>query len=160
MNHDLSVLRDELTSRGIDVLRFLYTDVIGVPRSKDVLVSQLDKVAHNGPAFSFGVLLTNAVGDVLEANNIASDGYPDMVSHLVPESITEVPWEKGLAYVIVDLFSPDGSPTMMSPRAVLKKVIEGYHKIGLEPVCGPELVITKTTSILIHSSITFTTCPS
>lgn len=139
MTHDLSVLREELTSRGIDVLRFLYTDVIGVPRSKDVLVSQLDKAAHNGPAFSFGVLLTNAIGDVLEANNIASDGYPDMVSHLVPESIVDIPWEKGLAYVVADLFNPDGSPTMMSPRAVLKKVIEGYHKIGLQPVCGPEL---------------------
>jgi glutamine synthetase len=139
MNDNLSVLREQLTSRGIDVLRFLYTDVIGVPRSKDVLVSQLEKVAHNGPAFSFGILLTNAVGDVLEAHNIGSDGYPDMVSQLVPESIVDVPWEPGLAYVIVDLFSPDGSPTMMSPRAVLKKVIEGYHKIGLQPVCGPEL---------------------
>ena len=41
MQKELSALREELTNRGIDVLRFLYSDVIGVPRSKDVLVSQL-----------------------------------------------------------------------------------------------------------------------
>ncbi|CAB4891360.1 MAG: glutamine synthetase [Actinobacteria bacterium] len=139
MQKDLSALREELTNRGIDVVRFLFLDVIGIPRSKDVLVSQLEKVAHNGPAFSFGVLLTTAGGDVLEANNIANDGYPDMVSRFVPESLTDIPWEKGLAYVIVDLVNPDGSPTLMAPRTVLKKVIEGYHKIGLQPVCGPEL---------------------
>jgi glutamine synthetase len=139
MQKELSALREELTNRGIDVLRFLYSDVIGVPRSKDVLVSQLEKVAHNGPAFSFGVLLTNAVGDVLEANNIANDGYPDMVSQFVSDSITDIPWEKGLAYVVVDLVNPDGSPTMRAPRTVLKKVIEGFNKIGLQPVCGPEL---------------------
>jgi glutamine synthetase len=139
MQKELSSLREELTSRGIDVLRFLYSDVIGVARSKDVLVSQLEKVAHNGPAFSFGVLLTNAVGDVLEANNIANDGYPDMVTQFVSDSIIDIPWEKGLAYVVVDLVNPDGSPTMRAPRTVLKKVIEGYNKIGLQPVCGPEL---------------------
>ncbi len=139
MDLDLSALRDELTGRGIDVVRFVYSDVLGIPRSKDILVSQLDKAAHNGPAFCQGVWVTTTGGDVLDANNIATDGLQDLVSKLVPSSITPMPWEPGVAYAIADAFNPDGSDNMISPRSVLRKVIEGYAKHGLKPVCGPEL---------------------
>jgi glutamine synthetase len=132
-------LRDELKARNIDVLRFIYADVLGIPRSKDVLVSQLDKAAHNGPAFCQGVWVTTVRGGVLDAGNIAADGLQDLVSKLDPDTITELPWEPGVAYAIVDAFNPDGGPNHFSPRTVLRKVIEGFNEIGLQPVVGPEL---------------------
>mgnify|MGYP000073314521 FL=1 len=51
MTTDLVALRESLKARGVDVLRLIYSDVLGVTRSKDSLVSQRDKAAHNGPAF-------------------------------------------------------------------------------------------------------------
>ena len=123
MAHDLTKLRDELKTRNIDVLRFIYADILGIARSKDVLVSQLDKAAHNGPAFCQGVWVTTVRGDVLDAGNIAADGLQDLVSRLDPETITELPWEPGVAYAIVDAFNPDETANMFSPRMVLKKVI-------------------------------------
>ena len=90
MTTDLVALRESLKARGVDVLRLIYSDVLGVTRSKDLLVSQLDKGAHNGPAFCQGVWVTNTRGDVLEANNIASDGLQDLVSRLEPDSITAI----------------------------------------------------------------------
>ncbi|MEY2675762.1 MAG: hypothetical protein RL102_1028 [Actinomycetota bacterium] len=139
MAHDLVKLRDDLTSRGIDVLRFVYSDVLGIPRSKDVLVSQLEKAAHNGPAFCQGVWVTTTRGGVLDAGNIASDGLQDLVSQIDPDTITELPWEPGVAYAIVDAFNPDATENLFSPRTVLRKVLEGYAKHGLHPVVGPEL---------------------
>ncbi len=62
-----------------------------------------------------------------------------MVSQIDPETIPELPWEPGVAYAIVDAMNPDGSENLFSPRAVLRKVIEGYAKHGLHPVVGPEL---------------------
>jgi glutamine synthetase len=136
---DLTKLRDELRERNIDVLRFVYADILGIPRSKDVLVSQLDKAAHNGPAFCQGVWVTTVRGAVLDAGNIAADGLQDLVSQLDPETITELPWEPGVAYAIVDAFNPDRTENMFSPRMVLQKVIRGYEELGLVPVVGPEL---------------------
>ncbi len=139
MAHDLVKLREDLEARNIDVLRFIYPDVLGITRSKDILVSQLEKGAHNGPAFCQGVWVTTTRGGVLDAGNIASDGLQDLVSQIDPETITELPWEPGVAYAIVDAMNPDGSENLFSPRAVLRKVIEGYAKHGLHPVVGPEL---------------------
>lgn len=139
MSQDLSALRDDLKARGIDVLRLVYADILGLPRSKDILVSQLDKAAHNGPAFCQGVWVTTTRGGVLDGVNIASDGLQDMVSKLDASTITDLPWEPGVAYVIADAFNPDETENLLSPRTVLRKVIEEYSKLGLQPVVGPEL---------------------
>jgi len=139
MSHDLVALRDSLMDQGIDVLRFIYADVLGIARSKDVLVSQLDKAAHNGPAFCQGVWITTTGGDVLDAVNIASDGLQDLVSSIEPDTITPLPFEPGVAYVIADALNPDHSPNLISPRTVLKKVVDEYNALGLQPVVGPEL---------------------
>lgn len=139
MGLDLVSLRESLKARNIDVLRFVYSDILGIARSKDVLVSQLDKAAHNGPAFCQGVWVTTVRGGVLDAGNIAADGLQDLVSKLDPETITEMPWEPGVAFAIVDAFNPDETANQFSPRTVLRKVIEGYNALGLQPVVGPEL---------------------
>ena len=139
MATDLLALRADLQNRDIDVLRLIYPDVLGIARSKDLLVSQLDKGAHNGPAFCQGVWVTTTRGGVLDANNIASDGLQDLVSQLDPTTITEMPWEPGVAFAIADAFNPDGSVNLMSPRSVLKKIIAEYNAMGLQPVVGPEL---------------------
>ncbi|MBK5237645.1 MAG: glutamine synthetase [Actinomycetales bacterium] len=139
MVQDLAKIKDDLTERGIDVLRVVYADVLGVPRSKDILVSQLDKACENGAAFSQGVWMTTTGGDFHNANDVATDGLQDFVTKIVASTISPLAWEPGVAYVIGDAFNPDGSPNLMSPRSVLKKVIEGYNKLGLQPVVGPEL---------------------
>jgi glutamine synthetase len=83
--------------------------------------------------------VTTTGGDVLDAVNIASDGLQDLVSSIEPDTITSLPFEPGVAYVIADALNPDRSPNLISPRTVLKKVIEEYNAIGLKPVVGPEL---------------------
>jgi glutamine synthetase len=139
MEQDLVALRADLQSRGIDVLRLIYADVLGITRSKDILVSQLERAGHNGPAFCQGVWVTTTRGGVLDANNIASDGLQDLVSQLDASTITPMPWEPGVAYVIADAYNPDESANLISPRTVLSKVIDQYAKLGLVPVVGPEL---------------------
>ena len=139
MKQDLLALKADLQSRGIDVLRLIYADVLGITRSKDLLVSQLERGAHNGPAFCQGVWVTTTQGGVLDANNIASDGLTDLVSQLDANTITPMPWEPGVAYVIADAFNPDETANLMAPRTVLKHVMDEYAKLGLVPVVGPEL---------------------
>ncbi len=139
MQLDIHTLKTSLEQQGIDVLRVMYADVIGVTRSKDLLVRHLDKSAHSGPAFCQGVWVTAANGDVLDAGNIASDGLQDFQLRIDPTSVRPLPWEPGVAYAVAETLNPDGSINLFSPREVLRKVIDDYRQFGLVPVVGPEL---------------------
>ena len=136
---DLSDVRASLQARGIDVLRVLYSDVLGVTRSKDMLVSQIERALGHGPTFCQGVWVTTTQGGVLDGQGSISDGLPDLVTQIVPSMIRDIPWEPGVAYVVADVFEPDGSRHQIAPRSVLENVIDGYGELGLTPVTGPEL---------------------
>ena len=77
---DLSDVRAELQSRGIDVLRVLYSDVLGITRSKDMLVTQLERALGHGPTFCQGVWVTNTQGGVLDFFNNFTGGALERMS--------------------------------------------------------------------------------
>jgi glutamine synthetase len=139
MQHDLADIRRELETQGIDVLRLIFADILGITRSKDILVSQLERAAAHGPAFCQGTWVTTTRGGVLDGQGSMMDGLPDMVSRLDPATIRPIPWQPGVAYVIADIDEPDGSPSAVAPRAVLRQVIAEYTAMGLVPILGPEL---------------------
>lgn len=139
MSTDLTGLRLTLEAKGVDVLRLIFPDILGMTRSKDLLVSQLDRIVKNGTAFCQGVWVTTTGGDVLDGNDIMSDGLPDLVTRIDPESLRLLPWEPGVAYVVADAFNADHSTSELAPRSVLRRVIEQYAALGLSPVVGPEL---------------------
>jgi glutamine synthetase len=139
MSLDLSALRTQLQSENIDILRLVYADVLGIPRSKDLVVSQMEKAAAHGPAFCQGVWVTNTRGGVLDGHGSISDGLSDFVSRIDPSTIRKLPWEPGVAYAVVDAFEPNGDDNPVAPRTALQRVLKEYEKIGLTPVIGPEL---------------------
>lgn len=139
MQHDLSEIRIRLQDQGIDILRLVFADVLGITRSKDLMVSQLEKSAHIGPAFCQGIWVTTTHGEVLDGHGSTSDGLPDFISKLVPETIRPVPWEPGLAIAVVDAFEPSGQTSPVAPRSILKEVLDQYRELNLVPVVGPEL---------------------
>ena len=139
MTFDAAALRTDLEAKGIDVLRLIYADILGITRSKDLLVSQLERTATNGPTFCKGVWVTTTRGGVLDGNDIMSDGLQDLVSQIDPASVTLMPWEPGVAFAIADAFEPDGSASALAPRSVLRGVIAQYTALGLTPIVGPEL---------------------
>ena len=139
MSKSLEHLQKELKAANIDVLRVTYLDILGVIRSKDLLVSQLDQVSHGGPAFCQGIWVTTTGGDVLDAQNIISDGLQDFISQIVPESWRELPWEPGVAYVAAGANNPDGTSNLLSPRNILELMVQKYEELGLSPIVGPEL---------------------
>lgn len=137
MGIDVAALRSRLTAANVDVLRLTFSDILGITRSKDLLVSQLERAAS--PAFCQGVWVTTTQGGVLDGNDIMSSGLPDLITRIDPDSLTMMPWEPGVAFVVADAFDPDHSPSQLAPRSVLRHVIEQFAEIGLTPIVGPEL---------------------
>lgn len=139
MSTDLTDLRSTLEAKGVDVLRLIFPDILGLTRSKDLLVSQFDRATANGTTFCQGVWVTTTRGGVLDGNDIMSDGLPDLVTRIDPNSLRMMPWEPGVAIVIADAYNSDESTSEIAPRSVLKHVIAQYAELGLTPVVGPEL---------------------
>lgn len=137
MSIDFAALKTELDGKGIDVLRLIFPDILGITRSKDLLVSQLERA--KSPAFCQGVWVTTTRGGVLDGNDIMSTGLPDLVTRIDPSTLTMMPWEPGVALVIADAANPDGSTSDLAPRSVLRGVIAQYAELGLTPIVGPEL---------------------
>ncbi len=139
MSTSLTSLQSELQSAQIDVLRVIYADIIGTVRSKDLLVSELDKISHGGPAFCRGVWVTTTQGGVLDGADVLSNGLEDFISQIVPGSWRALPWEPGVAFVVAGANDPDGTPSSLSPRVLLERIMGEYATLGLTPIVGPEL---------------------
>lgn len=139
MHSDLADVRRELGTLDVDVLRLIWPDVLGMARSKDIPVSQLERAAGHGPTFCQATWTTTTRGDVLDGHGSLQDGLSDMVSRLDTSTIRPIPWVPGVAYGIADIDEPDGSPNMISPRTLLRRVIAEYKLLGLIPIVGPEL---------------------
>jgi len=137
--NSLAQLREQLQADGIDVVRLIFPDLVGLTRSKDLLVSQLERAAAHGPAFCEGTWITTTRGGVLLGEGGTELSLPDMISRLDPGTIRPIPWEPGVAYAIADIDNPDGSRSDFAPRSVLRQVLQEYAALGLTPICGPEL---------------------
>ena len=139
MRTDLTDIRRDLESQGIDVLRLVWPDVLGMTRSKDILVSQLERAAGHGPAFCQATWVTTTRGGVLDGHGSLEDGLSDMLAHLDASTIRTIPWHSGVAIAIADITEPDGSENAISPRSLLRRIVREYEVLGLTPIVGPEL---------------------
>ncbi|HEY6682590.1 MAG TPA: glutamine synthetase family protein, partial [Propionibacteriaceae bacterium] len=129
----------EMVTQGIDVVRVGYSDLIGTDRGRDVLVNRFARTVGDGVAFCRSVYATTPMGDVVSIEGGLEAGLPDVLAFPDVSTVQVVPWEPGVAHVIADVYNPDGSPSEESPRMVLKRVIQQFADLGMEPIVGPEL---------------------
>ncbi|WP_205326080.1 glutamine synthetase family protein [Glycomyces sp. YM15] len=135
----LAEVQNQLTERGIDVVRLGYADIIGTDRGRDLLVNRFARTAGSGVPFCRSVYGTTPQGDVVDFEGGTSAGLPDIVAFPDLDTLQPIPWEPGVAHCIADLFDPDGSVSPESPRAVLKRVVDKFTELGIRPLVGPEL---------------------
>jgi len=131
----------ELVTQGIDVVRVGYADLIGTERGRDVLVNRFARTVGDGVAFCRSVYGTTPMGDVVDIEGGLEAGLPDVLAFPDVSTVQLVPWEKGVAHVIADVFNPDGSPSQESPRMVLKRELEPFADVDMRPTVGPELEV-------------------
>ncbi len=130
---------DRLLGDSIDVVRLGYADIIGTDRSRDVLVNRFARSVGGGVAFCRSVYGTTPRGGVVDIQGGLSEGLPDLLAFPDLDTLLPIPWERGVAHCIADLFNPDGSASQESPRYVLRQVVEQFHDIKMFPAVGPEL---------------------
>ena len=86
------------------------------------------------------VLLNTVNGQQPDNTPYVGDTDPDMVCKPDIATFRIVPWAKeSVAVVIHDCLEWDGRPVQLSPRAVLRKIIDLYTQRGWYPVVAPEM---------------------
>ena len=136
---DVAAVIDRLQSQDINVVRVSYSDMIGIDRGRDVLLSELAAALGHGLPFSRCVYHTSPMGDVVQIQGGVEAGLPDI--HVVPDlsTLAPLPWEPGAMTCLGDTFLADGTLAPESPRTVVSRVAEHLAQLNLRAVVGPEL---------------------
>jgi glutamine synthetase len=129
-----------LKARRVSEVECLVADMAGIARGKILPANKFLSGLHNGtlrlPESIFGQMVTGADSET----DVLTYQAPDM--NLVPDVTTLriVPWYKEpTAQVICDCEDQKGDPVTITPRSILKHVVQLYEARGWRPVIAPEL---------------------
>jgi glutamine synthetase len=134
-------LRHAIGDGSLTEIEVAWSDPFGHAQGKRIPASQfLNRALGSGFAFCEASLGWNTDGTVVESLDLTNwaGGYPDVFA--VPDLATyrPLPWRPRVGHVISDIVAHDRSPSLLDPRAVLRKVLarlasHGYTaKIGVE----------------------------
>ncbi len=131
---------DWLTEAGVDIVRVAYPDLIGIDRSRDVLLHHLPDAIRGGLTFCRAVYHTSPRSDVVDIPGGLAEGLPDVSIRPDLDTLVILPWEPGVAWCLGDPLDPaTGAAVPESPRDLLRRVVQTLTTSGLSPVVGPEL---------------------
>ena len=139
---DLAQVDQLISERGIEVVKVGGPDMDGVFRGKRILSSYFLEGCR-GSGFPqcdviFGWDIQEAQIDGLSVGS-AETGFADIIMQPDLSTFRPVPWEAGAATVICDYAHDDGRPVAVSPRHVLRRVIERALDAGYRPRMAVEL---------------------
>ena len=124
---------------GIQEVEAIVPDMAGIARGK---VMPAEKFAvDDGMRLPESIFLQTVTGDYpLDTSSAMSPAEIDIVLRPDARTVRRVPWAaEPTAQVIHDCFYADGRRVAMSPRHVLRHVLELYAEKGWDPVVAPEL---------------------
>jgi glutamine synthetase len=134
-----------LRRRGVETVILAGADTHGIMRGKRVPIAELDRAAEHGIALC-DVIWALPVDEVEPVQPppghdgwFPRAGYPDMLAMPDLETARIVPWHDRTALLLCDFVGRDGRAIPLSPRAVLRSVVERARSMGVEPIVGIEL---------------------
>jgi len=131
-----------IREKGIGEIECLISDMNGIIRGK-VLPAQkfIQTVQDNSLRIPSSVYLITVTGEFSEDDdNITAIIDPDVVLRPDYDTLCVAPgYKTPTAFVIADAYDGESKPFEISPRHVLKKVMDLYADKGWKPVVAPEL---------------------
>lgn len=141
MNAPFDQLSAWLKEHKITEVECVISDLTGIARGK---IAPTNKFLHErGMRLPESVLLQTVTGDFVDDDvyyDLLDPADIDMVCRPAPNATYVVPWAiEPTAIVIHDTFDKQGNPIELSPRNVLKKVLQLYTEQGWQPIVAPEM---------------------
>lgn len=108
--------------------------------------TRADKLLPGGQAAMCTIIYGLSVADDVTDTPIgnAANGYPDAFAMPDEDTRIRMSWRAETEAVIADMVLEDGSPVKESPRTVLRRLVEDFAMLDLEPVLGFEYEVYLT----------------
>ncbi|WP_448683454.1 glutamine synthetase family protein [Pseudomonas nicosulfuronedens] len=141
MTSTLDQLSSWLKERKITEVECMIADLTGIARGKIAPTAKF--LNEKGMRLPESVLLQTVTGDYVEDDiyyDLLDPADIDMVCRPDENAVFLVPWAiEPTAMVIHDTYDKLGNPIELSPRNVLKRVLQLYADKGWRPIVAPEM---------------------
>jgi glutamine synthetase len=137
----LTSFEEFLSGGRIDEVECLVPDITGSARGKILPASKFEKGHKSrGLRIPEDIFILTVTGAYSWRSDATDDASVDVYMKPDPQTVRRVPWyENPTAEVICDCFYLDDRPVDISPRHVLKRVVELYAEKDWQPIVAPEL---------------------
>ncbi|MGE0214620.1 glutamine synthetase family protein [Mycolicibacterium sp.] len=141
VNAALDSVRAAIADGSLTEIEVAWSDPFGHSAGKRIPAAQfLDRATGTGFAFCEAALGWNTDGTVIDSLKLTNwaGGYPDV--YAVPDlsTFTWLPWRPGVGHVISDIVTHHRTPSLLDPRAVLKRVLDRLARLGYTAKVGVE----------------------
>lgn len=128
--------RERLESAEVEFVFSCWVDLLGVPKTKPVPLSEFDKLCR-GEGPQFAVHSVSMVPELGPAD-------PDQIALPDLDSLMICPWNPRIAWVFSDLFY-EGEPYNVCPRQALRRQVRAAADAGLRFIAGfePEFIVLR-----------------
>ena len=137
---DIKEVCKKIEASGHRRVKVAITDIDGILRGKFIHKDKLFSSLEDGFGFC-NVVFGWDSNDVCYDNSKFAGwhtGYPDALVKLDRATLRNIPWEKGLPFILGDFVTKSGDLLPVCPRAVLKKQIATLAAHGYEAKVGVE----------------------
>jgi glutamine synthetase len=140
--------RDDIARRiadhGIETVKIGTPDIDGVYRGKRLSAKQfLAGCEGDGFAQCDVIFGWDIAEEVIEGRRLAvgsaDTGFADILLRPDLQTFRIVPWEPAAAAVVCDVYDEHGNMLAVSPRSVLRRVIDRAARLGFAPAMAVEL---------------------
>lgn len=131
-------IRAWLKKYSITEVECFVPDMAGIARGK--IMPAAKYLMEENIHLPESVYIQTVTGEYPEDYSMIHPGWIDMLLRPDPDTIRLVPWAgEPTAQIIHDGYHADGRAVEISPRYVLRRVLELYEKSGWVPIVAPEL---------------------
>jgi glutamine synthetase len=128
---------EELRTSGVRSVRLQFSDLHGIVRGREIPISDFPEIAEDGTGFVEAVMTVDLRHNIVSG---FAEGFRDLLARPDLDTLATLPWAPDTAICLCDLEETGThGPSPLDPRGALRRAIEGYRELELEPVLGPEL---------------------
>ncbi|EIZ79197.1 putative glutamine synthetase (glnA4-like) [Novosphingobium sp. Rr 2-17] len=137
----------QLRAAGVNEVRLSFPDLHGLLRGKTLMIEALPGVMEDGCAITSTLLLKDTAHRTVVPvftqgagiGEPALQGGGDVIMVPDPTTLRRLPWAPGSAWMLCDLYYPDGRPVAHSTRRIAQDAEARLAEQGFEFVSGLEV---------------------
>ena len=137
---DLQAILKAFDNQNINKVKLGTFDLDGVFRGKYVSLDKFIGAAVSGLSFCDVIYGWDVNDELYDRESLTGwhTGYPDAKVRIDLDTFRAIPWEPETALFIMDLYEPDEAPHPLSPRHLLKTLLDRAQGLGYTVKCAAE----------------------